>query len=596
MDFYNNTSQNQLTRSTAACSHAVAFVALATTGLLLLSGCATSSPKWIDQPWAPVNFEASNEVKVEIESNAKPALLAKQEQQTELKTEPSLASPSKGRGLLVDNNVIPASYSQYSDTQKPQVVRGQDGGYPLTSGQPGSYVPPATPYGGSGQFTPQGQTYAPQQSVYQNQTQPAQPQQQYGGGYPLGGQGQFGQPRATQAFQVPAPAQLPVPNTGAPNQIPTYFPPGNAPVGNAYSTPNYADLDVLVREAQSGKVTFGAAYNSNSGLVGQIIIDERNFDILNFPKNIQDIVDGTAFKGAGQGFRLELVPGNEVQRYMASFTEPYLFQSNVSFSASGYYFDRRYLDWDEQRLGGRVNLGYRLTPDLSLSVGLRMENVNIHDPRVNTSPALNSVLGDNALFLAQFSLINDTRDHPFMASSGSYLELSYFQGFGDFDYPRGELDYRRYFLISERPDLSGRHTLSIGTKLGFSGASTPLFENYHPGGFSTMRGFDFRGISPVEGGVQVGGRFQWLNTVEYTFPLTPDDLFKGVLFCDFGTVERDIEFNSENFRVAPGFGFRVHMPVGGAGGAPLAFDFAFPVSDAEGDDRQTFSFYMSAIR
>jgi outer membrane protein insertion porin family len=73
-------------------------------------------------------------------------------------------------------------------------------------------------------------------------------------------------------------------------------------------------------------------------------------------------------------------------------------------------------------------------------------------------------------------------------------------------------------------------------------------------------------------------------------------MFKGVLFCDYGTVEEDIRFNGDNFRVAPGFGFRVHMPVGGAGGAPLAFDFAFPVAKADTDDTQVFSFYMGVLR
>ena len=32
------------------------------------------------------------------------------------------------------------------------------------------------------------------------------------------------------------------------------------------------------------------------------------------------------------------------------------------------------------------------------------------------------------------------------------------------------------------------------------------------------------------------------------------------------------------------------------GPAPLAFDFAYPVAMADGDDRRVFSFYMSLIR
>ncbi|MEM6692068.1 MAG: BamA/TamA family outer membrane protein, partial [Planctomycetota bacterium] len=95
-------------------------------------------------------------------------------------------------------------------------------------------------------------------------------------------------------------------------------------------------------------------------------------------------------------------------------------------------------------------------------------------------------------------------------------------------------------------------------------------------------------------GVELGGRFQWLNTVEYMFPITADDAFRGVAFVDFGTVEEDIEINEDQFRVAPGVGLRIAIPA--LGPAPLAFDFAFPVAKGDFDDERVFSFYMSAIR
>ena len=107
-------------------------------------------------------------------------------------------------------------------------------------------------------------------------------------------------------------------------------------------------------------------------------------------------------------------------------------------------------------------------------------------------------------------------------------------------------------------------------------------------GFSTMRGFSFRGASPVEGGVRVGGEFQWLNTVEYMFPLTADDMVRGVVFCDYGTVEENVSFN--DFRVAPGLGLRISVPA--MGPAPIALDFAFPVLYADTDQREVFSFFV----
>jgi outer membrane protein insertion porin family len=387
---------------------------------------------------------------------------------------------------------------------------------------------------------------------------------------------------STQGNVVPS-FGVPSPNIGNPSEYnPLRFP------------QNYADLDIYVQETQTGRIQFGGAYNSDNGLVGQFIIDERNFDLFRFPRSSQDIWDNTAWRGGGQSFRLELVPGTLLQRYMVSISEPYFLNTDWSASASGYYFDRLYFDWSERRLGGRLGLGRRIDQDISITTGLRMENVSLRNPRVDTSTILNDSLGKSNLFLGSIGLIRDTRDNQFLATAGDFFSATFSQAFGDYSFSRGDLDYRRYRLLYERPDGSGRHTISMGTRFGVSGSDTPIFENYFAGGFASLRGFEFRGVGPMDGDVRIGGRFEWINTVEYLFPVTADDMIKGVMFVDFGTVDDSVKLRSENFRVAPGVGLRVHMPAFGA--APLAFDFGFPVALADGDEKRIFSFYIGAMR
>jgi outer membrane protein insertion porin family len=353
-------------------------------------------------------------------------------------------------------------------------------------------------------------------------------------------------------------------------------------------------IDILVEEARTGRFMFGAGINSDAGVTGQITVDERNFDLFGFPRRLSDIWSGQAFRGAGQAFRLEAMPGTEVQRYLVSFTEPYLFSTPISLNVSGFLYDRGFYDWTENRLGGRLGLGYRLTPDLSVNASLRMEDVDISRPRILGVPQLDAVLGSNDLYTARFTLRHDTRDMPFLPTEGHLIELSYEQAFGQFDFPRGDVDYRRYFLVRERPDGSGRHVLAASLGAGFTGPDTPLFENYFAGGFSTLRGFHFRGASPVVSSVTVGGRFRLLGSFEYMLPLTADDMIRAVAFVDYGTVEQDIEIDDSNFRIAPGFGFRISVPA--LGPAPLAFDFAFPVAKADTDDTQMFSFFFGFNR
>lgn len=353
-------------------------------------------------------------------------------------------------------------------------------------------------------------------------------------------------------------------------------------------------LDVRVEEARTGRFMLGAGINSDAGVTGQITIDERNFDLFGFPTSWSEIWRGEAFRGRGQAFRLEAMPGTEVQRYLVNFTEPYLFSTPVSLNVSGFIYDRGYFDWNESRTGGRLGLGYRLTPDLTASAGLRMEDVDITSPRVLGVAQLDDVLGGNDLYSSEYSLRHDTRDLPFSPTEGHLIELTFEQAFGEYDYPRGEVDLRKYFLVRQRPDGSGRHTIAVNLGAGISGSNTPLFENYFAGGFSTIRGFEFRGASPVVNTVIVGGRLRMLGSLEYMMPLTADDMIKGVAFCDVGTVEQDITIDTDNFRVAPGFGFRISVPA--LGPAPLAFDFAFPVATAETDDEQIFSFFFGVGR
>lgn len=364
---------------------------------------------------------------------------------------------------------------------------------------------------------------------------------------------------------------------------------------NAYQPQErIAPIDVYVQEARTGRVILGGAVNSDLGVSGQLIIDERNFDIWRIPRSWDELWSGRAFRGGGQNFRAEIMPGSQVQRYTINWTEPHFRDLPYSLSVGGFLYTRQFRDWTEQRLGGRVALGYEVTKDLSVSTEMRMEDVKLFDPRLSGVSELDDALGSNDIYRARFRLAHDTRDNPFMSSEGGLVELIFDQVFGEYDYSRAQVNLNRYFLMRERADGGGRHTLASTMKFGVTGSQTPIFENFFAGGYSTMRGFSFRGASPKVGDVQVGGEFMFLGSLEYVFPLTADEMLRGVAFVDYGTVESDLTLNSENFRVAPGLGFRIAVPA--LGPAPLAFDFAVPINYADTDDRQVFSFFMGLTR
>ena len=77
--------------------------------------------------------------------------------------------------------------------------------------------------------------------------------------------------------------------------------------------PGWLDINVNAAEGRTGRLMFGAGVNSNSGLVGSFVWDESNFDILRPPTSFSDIIEGRAWRGGGQRFRIEAAPGRSGQ-------------------------------------------------------------------------------------------------------------------------------------------------------------------------------------------------------------------------------------------------------------------------------------------
>jgi len=119
----------------------------------------------------------------------------------------------------------------------------------------------------------------------------------------------------------------------------------------------------------------------------------------------------------------------------------------------------------------------------------------------------------------------------------------------------------------------------------------PVFERFYGGGFGSIRGFDFRGVSPRAGvfNNRVGGDFILLTGAEYSFPLYAKTV-RGVTFLDMGTVEED--FGITSWRASVGFGFRVTINFFGP--VPFVFDFGWPIAKDDDDDTRVFNFSMGA--
>jgi outer membrane protein insertion porin family len=365
----------------------------------------------------------------------------------------------------------------------------------------------------------------------------------------------------------------------------------NAPPGvsqNIYGT----DGTWRIQETRTGSLMASIAVSSDAGLMGRFIYEEQNFDILNYPKGFRWTDWKNAFRGKGQRFRIEAVPGTQVQRYSASWETPYWLDLDYSFGVNGFYYQRYYDQWYEDRLGGGISFGKLWTPDIKTQLSFGAQNVSIYRGMI---PDIYPYLGKHPMYNIGLTAIYNTRDNEYMPTEGHMMSAGIEQILGDYQFLRGNVDVRKYFMLRERPDRCGRWVLGLRSSLGVTEGGTPTFERYFGGGFTNLRGFDFRGVSPRDSlGYVTGGCMEFYNSAEMIFPLTADDMIRGSVFIDTGTVEKSFTKWEDNYRVAVGFGLRLTIPM--MGPAPIALDFAFPLSTGRGDEKQMFSFGMSYFR
>ena len=355
-----------------------------------------------------------------------------------------------------------------------------------------------------------------------------------------------------------------------------------------------ATARLQVQEGRTGNVMMSVGINSDRGLVGRFSIEECNFDWRKLPTNPFTIAGWrNAFRGAGQRFLIEAMPGQNFQRYMVSFQEPLLGSTRFSLGLNGFYYSRYYDEWRENRTGGGVTLGRAWTDRFSTSLSFNGTNIKVYSPQIPVQD-LFDVLGHNAQYAFGLSGTYDTRNNSFFPTEGGVLTVNAEQVIGTHQFVRGSYDLRRYFGFWHRNDGSGPWVLALRSAASITESTTPIYERYYAGGFSTIRGFEYRGVTPRWYGYGIGGNFEFYNSAEVCFPISADDNFRGVFFVDTGTVETSISKWESDYRVAPGFGLRLTIPM--MGPVPIAFDFAFPINPNRGDVKQMFSFNIGYSR
>ena len=139
------------------------------------------------------------------------------------------------------------------------------------------------------------------------------------------------------------------------------------------------DVLVEVTEKNTGSVNFGVGLSSDAGVFGDISLNQRNFDIADWPLSWREFTNGRAFRGAGQTMNISLAPGDEVSTYSFSIGEPHLFNTDISANFTTFYRNRFYSNYKEERLSAAFGLGRRLGDVWQIGATARAQKITQTD-------------------------------------------------------------------------------------------------------------------------------------------------------------------------------------------------------------------------
>jgi len=357
------------------------------------------------------------------------------------------------------------------------------------------------------------------------------------------------------------------------------------------ATDHTRNVLVEVSEAQTGQFLLGAGVSTNSGLLGNITYVERNFDLFGWGRSPR-------FKGGGQELRVVAEPGTELMRFHVAWFDPAMFDQPYSMGVKAFLFQRGREEYDELRGGQVVSVGRRFLNDWYGEIANRIEFVTISgvDSGSMSGGGSSSMMpseitdaeGGHTLMGFKGTLVRDRTDSRWMPTTGDRVRFAYEQVVGSSIFGRAEVEHRIYRTVYVDA-LDRKHVIAARTMVGQIVGDAPVFERYYGGGIGSIRGFEYRGVSPRSGGSDspIGGDFILLTSGEYQFPLVGETL-RGVIFVDTGTVEDTTGLSS--LRASIGTGLRWVVPM--MGPVPISLDFAIPLAKGDGDQTQIFSFFL----
>ena len=340
---------------------------------------------------------------------------------------------------------------------------------------------------------------------------------------------------------------------------------------------NFKDLNLFVKEQPTGNISAGVGYGTNGGLL-EASVNERNF--------------------LGQGINLNFTGrlSADVIRGEISYTDPNYINSNKELSVSLFseVDDYQNSGYQNKRAGTRFATKYEIYEDIFFrpNFGLQFDKLEVTG---SASSLLRSRQGDFITTSLGYNFSYDQRDSKFNPTSGSliYFDQNIATFFSDIPTVQTGIGATFYTeLLSDK--FIGSAKARLANVVAFNDKDVKLSDRIFASS-SDLRGFEQRGVGPVDSGDHIGGNNLATLSLKSTFPNPIPESLRATtfLFFDMGNVwgadYSNTISDSSKLRTSTGIALDLMSPIG-----PLSFTYSIPLSKASTDKEQSFLFNIGS--
>jgi outer membrane protein insertion porin family len=340
---------------------------------------------------------------------------------------------------------------------------------------------------------------------------------------------------------------------------------------------DFKNLNLFVKEQPTGNISAGVGYGTNGGLF-EASLNERNF--------------------LGQGINLNFTGrlSADIIRGEFSYVNPNYVNSNKELAASLFseVDDYKNSGYQNKRVGTKLATKYDIYEDTFFRPNFSVQFDNL-EVTGSASSLLRSRQGEFITTSFGYNFSYDQRDSKFSPTSGSiiYFDQNIATFFSDIPTVQtgvGATFYKE--LFSDK--FIGSAKARLANVTAFNDKDVKLSDRIFASS-SDLRGFEQRGVGPVDSGDHIGGNNLATISLKSTFPNpVPDNLRATTyLFLDLGNVwgadySSSIS-DSSKLRTSIGAAIDLMSPIG-----PLSLTYSIPLSKASTDKEQNFLFNIGS--